>query len=1173
MFFVGLMNLCRSLTCCLKVGIIAIFVIMSVSSLEGQSNIISKKLTLLPDCKIKLDHKWVLPSSIKVWNNDIPISVDRYDANDSTIYLICDLQDSLASKVKVEYRVFNQKLDRSFSLYDTSKMKRANNFEKIVYDFTPTEQKTTTITSGSGLNYNGSFSRGISVGNSQSLVLNSNFDLQMSGDLGNGLRVIAAISDDNIPIQPEGNTQVLQEFDKVFIEVSKDRNTVLAGDYEMRRPNSYFMNYQKKLKGLSLQNVTMINEDVSVQTRANIASSRGKFARQILKSKEGNQGPYRLQGNNNERFIIVLSNQEKVYFNGILLRRGIEYDYVIDYNTAEITFSPTRLVVKESRIIVEFEYTDLNYFRTLYSLRTDVGAKKYNFNINYYSEQDSKTSTSQIALDSTDLAVLEQSGDKRSLSFRSGIRPLDNPNNSSGNITYEQVLNPNYPAEENQYILKYSVDRGSELFIAAFSEVGVNKGSYDIDLNVGVNGRIYKYVGKNKGKYDPVVELIPPEKKQMTTIGGQYRLGESNIIKGEFALSSYDANRFSPINDSDNNGIASYIEFNNEYPINESKSAKVYANLKTELLSQYFKPLNPYRNAEFIRDWNVDSLDKSAEQLYLVETGLKSKKWGQAGYAFSTFDIAGVYNGSRNQLNVDYRDKGWTILSTAGLTKSERRNDKTTFIRPNFELRKQIAKWDGLTLGVSLESEKNTTKAFGSDSIFRNGYAFNYVRYQILTNDKKPINFRFSYNTRNDDFASKGVLERAINIREWELASNFQAKEDHKLSLTLINRVFDVTRADLASGEKSKNTLIGSVDHQLFAFRKAAQFSTNYQLASGQEPRLEFVFQKVANNLGDYVYVGSDTTVNKNISDFRYDPSNPSSSYIRISLPNNEFITTNNLGFNHNFRLDPSRIWEGDSVKNNWKQFISRFNNVTTMRINTKASLADAKRPLNPFEERNDTELVSYNSLFTNNVFFNRGNPKFDMVLTNRNNAIKINQLNGIEARVLIEDELRVRNSIWTNTDFIITVAKGVRSFDSKLFNDRDFSIKFAKVAPEISYRPSTSFRLSVKYRYEQRNQTINILSKAINQDIAVGINKRVANKSALDLTTSFVKISYDGNPNLPVAYDMLDGLRNGNNVLWNISYTRRLNGVLDLNINYEGRKAGEVRAIHVGRGQLKATF
>jgi hypothetical protein len=55
---------------------------------------------------------------------------------------------------------------------------------------------------------------------------------------------------------------------------------------------------------------------------------------------EGNQGPYKLKGQNGELYVLVISGSERVYVNGILLKRGENNEYTIDYNAGEIVFTP-----------------------------------------------------------------------------------------------------------------------------------------------------------------------------------------------------------------------------------------------------------------------------------------------------------------------------------------------------------------------------------------------------------------------------------------------------------------------------------------------------------------------------------------------------------------------------------------------------------------------------------------------------------------------------------------------------------------------------------------------------------------------------------------------------------------------------------------------------------------
>ena len=91
-----------------------------------------------------------------------------------------------------------------------------------------------------GLNTAGSISRGINLGNNRNAVLNSELDLQIFGKLNSKVEVTASIQDANIPLQDNGYSQTLDEFDQIFIELKSDKWKIRAGDIDLKNSNTYF---------------------------------------------------------------------------------------------------------------------------------------------------------------------------------------------------------------------------------------------------------------------------------------------------------------------------------------------------------------------------------------------------------------------------------------------------------------------------------------------------------------------------------------------------------------------------------------------------------------------------------------------------------------------------------------------------------------------------------------------------------------------------------------------------------------------------------------------------------------------------------------------------------------------------------------------------------------------
>ena len=112
---------------------------------------------------------------------------------------------------------------------------------------------------GPQLQKSGSIVRGFTVGSNRDLSLNSGLRLQLSGKIMQDVDVTAALTDENTPIQPEGTTQTLQEFDKVFVEINAKKLTATLGDFVLDLTGSEFARLSRKLQGAQR------NRTVSVQ--------------------------------------------------------------------------------------------------------------------------------------------------------------------------------------------------------------------------------------------------------------------------------------------------------------------------------------------------------------------------------------------------------------------------------------------------------------------------------------------------------------------------------------------------------------------------------------------------------------------------------------------------------------------------------------------------------------------------------------------------------------------------------------------------------------------------------------------------------------------------------------------------------------------------------------------
>ncbi len=1145
------------------------------------SNWRQKTLIIKESKPFSLDTTTVIPSTIEVFDarTGEQLGTDNYRFEYDKMQW---LRKPLPDTIDIRYRVTTINLGIQLSRLDTNYIKvDIMAPDDYVYDPFNTRQGNKDILDLEGVQYSGSFSRGISFGNSQNLVLNSNFNIQMAGNLGDDIEILAAISDQNIPLQPEGNTQNIQDFDRVFIQLSKGGSKLIAGDYDLRRPEGYFMNYNKKLQGARFENVSNFFGG-EWKNSGSFAISGGKFSSQTLATTEGNQGPYKLRGNENELFIIILSGTEKIFLDGKLLERGELKDYVIDYNRGEISFTTNRLITKDSRIVVEFEYTDQNYLRFMYTVGSEYKKGKWSARYNLYNEQDSKNSGQQDLTDAQKTFLSEQ-GDNLFDISAPGIDTLENF--TTDRITYK-IIDTLVNGILYPEVLVYSVNPDSAKYTARFSELGEKQGNY-IPINSAANGRVYIWVapdpitGEPQGSFEPVVKITAPEKKQLMTLGGRYELGEKSFIDVEGAMSNNDKNRFSDVDSNDDRGGAAKMKFQKSFvfykkDIDETKEVRnweLITNADYEFKQDNFQALSPYRSYEFSRDWNISNTENGDEHLGSIGFKLIKNKWGSVSYNFGAFLKDTIYTGLKHTFKSEFNRAGYKMKFFGSLLDSETSTENSRFFRPDIDISKSFEKIKGLRLGLIGQREKNTRKDKNAETLTDNSFYFDVAGAYAEWNKSETFSFGTTYKRRWDYSAYLNEFKNSTIADEINLNGNWSPSKISKLKWNMSYRNLGI-QDSLLTTEKELESYLGRLEHKLNLFKGSISNTILYEIGSGQEPELEFSYQKVNDGEGIYTWIDRNLDSIPQLDEFEEAVFQDQANYVRVSTFTNRYIRSNLVQFSHTLNIRPKAVWFKE--EKNIKAFLSKMSLRSSIKINRKVRQDNNVSQWNPFELNvPDTSLVSLNSSYRTTLFY-----KSDAIKRNYDIRVGINYTNnrsivttGYESRNKEERFMGFRwnfNKKWSLSSLF---SEGKDIADSEFFNNKDYEIRYYKTEPKLSFQQNQNFRITTAYNLKLGENKIGNNEEIKYHELNLEMTYNNAAKTFIRSKISFITVKYLGESNSPVGYALLQGLQDGLNYRWNVFFDRKLSKSLILSLNYEGRKSGDSKMVHLGGASMKATF
>ncbi|MBI3511160.1 MAG: hypothetical protein HY064_10890 [Bacteroidetes bacterium] len=1159
-----------------KVFLFFFFLLFAAGKISAQASSWRDKSIAAKSDTVTLDTLSIVATTFEISSNGKKLDSTQYKLLPAEAELVLSA-NAPHNDLQVHYAVYPLLFTKSNSHKDekTFTSKPDNRIDPFLYK--PGETTLDDPFAMGGLNKSGSLSRGITFGNTRDVSVNSSLNLQLSGKISDDVDLTMVATDDNLPIQPDGTTQQLQEFDKVYIQLSGKGTKLIAGDFTATRPSSYFMNYNKRGQGLMVTSEQHIlnaaKKDSSgiLKVSGSVALSKGKFARNVIQGIEGNQGPYRLHGAENEFFIVILSGTEKVFIDGKQLMRGQENDYTINYNTGEITFTAKQLITKDKRITVEFQYSDRNYSRTLATTGIEYDVKGFSVRLNAYSEQDAKNQPLQQTLTDDDKLKMAAVGDTL---LHAVVPGIDSVAFSGDKVLYKKTDTlVNSILYSNVYV--YSISPDSAHFRLSFSYVGLHNGNY-VQYSTSANGKTFRWIapvnGVLQGDYEPVILLITPKKKQMVTLGGTLptSLGK---FETELAYSSFDQNTFSPFDSQDDKGYGGNLKYTNEFTMGSSQHLGVQAHY--EYVSRYFSPIERFRPVEFERDWNfgygnsTPHIPTADQHLAGVSLDLKGKKSNVIGYDYSMFDEGTAFRGAKNAVNVNWADKKTSVTGKASVLETTGIFGNSSFIRQNVKITRAIyKKW---SVAGSESQEMNRSVRAGNDSLILPSAGFFEWEGDLNYNDSSKRTLTFFYKQRSDLLPDHASLSRATFAENFGSTVEMRKNPDRDLRVTASYRKLDIN-SPLLTSQQPDNTVVGRAEYNLRMWKGVVSTTTFYETGSGLEVKKEYSYIEVPAGQGSYTWTDYNGDGVKQLNEFETALYSDQANYIRVFTPTNQYVKVYTNQFSQSLNLKPAVKWANEKGV---KGFAGKFSDMASYRVDRKTMSNDPAHIYVPtVDDARDTQLVTLNSTIRNTITFNQLSSKFGIEHTYQDVRGKNLLTNGLESRANTYHDVHVRWNMTKSLSLVNDLRDGHKSSSSEFFSTRNYRIHYTETENKFSIQPGTTFRVSFSYRYSMKKNLPEYGNEnAVVQKFGTEVKLSKLSKGSFVAEGNYYRITYSGVVNSSVGYDMLEGLKPGENFTWRITWQRSLATNLQLTLGYEGRKTPGSIVVHSGTAQVRAIF
>ncbi|SDC97218.1 hypothetical protein [Williamwhitmania taraxaci] len=1128
---------------------------------QGEFRSLRTKTMLLCQQTVSLDSLSIVPGSVIITDTAgvaVPPASFNLNWQEGSIK---PTQDLGCGVFRITYRVYSFSATRSFSHRNELQSLSPDSLLNARSDSRFDASFTDYIKGTDNLKKSGSITRGVAFGNNRDVSFTSGLNLQLSGELSEGVNILAVVSDKNNPVQPEGNTRNFQEFDRIFIKVYGKKAALTAGDIEIIGESGEFFRVRRSARG-ALADITSVKKSGNrLHIVAGGAAARGKFARQTIDGVEGNQGPYRLKGNEAEIYIIMVSGSERVFLDGCQLTRGSDQDYTISYSTAELFFTAKSPITKDSRIVVEFEYADQNYSRFLTSAQANYQGKSWETYVNVFSESDLKNQPLGNDLTSYRKTLMANAGDNINDALVSSVDTVAFNPDELLYASKDSIVNG-----LNYLTYQYSTDPTKAVYRLRFSLIGEGKGNYAISPII-ANGRVYQWLapvnGVPQGSYEPVIQLTAPIKKQFATAGLLINKGRTRYGV-ETAGSLNDKNTFSQKDSNDDVGTA-FSAFIERKPTADTSALSDFTwRSKFRHLSSGFNPIDRFYPVEYERNWNLTStlIGKPLEENNLLgEIQYKRGHHFASLYKAEYLDRGRFFKGWNANGDISLIKKWGFIKITASYLKTQDTSATTNFLRSHLAIEKNLGK---LAVGAVYSSETNHWLSKAADTLLATSKGFQQIEGYLRSNGKVKVPFTLTYRNRLDYSPRKSSLTKFSEAKE--VSSSLERTGKKGDFIRLLASLRSLQYADNPTGVKEE-TMLGRLEGGTTLLRKAIGLNGSMDMGSGLIPSQDYTFIKVAAGQGQYTWNDYNGNGTKEVNEFEIAAYADQAEFMKVNLPTSKYIKAYTSGFTAAARITPSMAWRDTS---GFRSVVSCFSVNGSAQADEKQAAFSAIPEF--FPSLNAENTIAHKGSWRYGGGFISRNKRYFADIYRQASATKQLLLGGSETREVATSTLSLR---YRPTAALLSTWQGEQSnstANSDLFPSKNNELIGLKSLTKAELSVDLRYSFVLLWEYAEKKNTMGI-EKSFTHKFGAEAMASVAGKMKVETTFSWLRIDAFAPLNSPVSYELLNGLKPGKNAIWTLILSRKLPAGIEINLGYNGRYIADGKIIHSGSMEVRASF